>query len=629
MANVEAVELEGMRKEDSSWHPCQVSLCPRGVSLIVDYKDNYSQDIILNKEEALARLRLRSIPLQGDDCSHINKGEQVLATLKLQSKTLFFDAEVEKALWVRHSKRIHCRCTFEIKWLNQNLEGGTLVVPSRSIMKLATKSINVHPTISAFLNTAENSDCSTPSSLLTVVEDMDFEMDIHEMLERQIAQISNSADAFETGAPKDILFGVEADTEGQIECVAAVSKVSEQLSNIQVYPGKNHLNRSTWSGNKLHLEMEVKDPPPPVPSAQEEFPESKSPLNPLAARAALASLMSKVPQNLEFSTNHEKEEFSLKIQAAPVTFVPKCSDIVKSLFSTRCAPGKLHIMELSSGALIKERENENKTRQIANSAGFSCSTTESKRRHSAKTTRQSRLAVQKGTGNQNDDIERMASVEGRQSGFSTNSKRLTRSAVQREDGIQSFEVKKKTEENTPARNPEPDLSDQNMTHHGSYILKDKKICVPPLNDEIDLLPAEERKNSTEKEGRNKKHDIERKTSVKERENLNKRKLTHSPVHDHEERGNKSKKATRGILGTKKPPTTPLNTEINLPVKEEMHKKRKMSTTVNITQNTEGNDPSSGGSSQAPRRKSTSSKKQELRFSPRLRFLPRTRSQAKS
>lgn len=76
--------------------PCMHS--SSGVELIVDYVNADSEDIIVSEEEAIARLRIRSIPLDGDDCVHIQEGDHVLATRKSQSKSLSFDAEVEKVL---------------------------------------------------------------------------------------------------------------------------------------------------------------------------------------------------------------------------------------------------------------------------------------------------------------------------------------------------------------------------------------------------------------------------------------------------------------------------------------------------------------------------------------------------
>lgn len=109
---------------------------------------------------------------------------------------------------VRHSKRVHCRCTFTIKWLHQDLEGETLTVPSSSIMKLATKSINVHPAVAVFLKSVKQmrSSCSSPSP--TVLEETNGEMDLNYLLEKQIEEISNSVNASKEGISEDILFGV-------------------------------------------------------------------------------------------------------------------------------------------------------------------------------------------------------------------------------------------------------------------------------------------------------------------------------------------------------------------------------------------------------------------------------------
>lgn len=109
---------------------------------------------------------------------------------------------------VRHSKRVHCRCTFTIKWLHQDLEGETLTVPSSSIMKLATKSINVHPVVAVFLKSVKqmHSSCSSPSP--TVLEETNSEMDLNYFLEKQIEEINSSANASKEGISEDILLGV-------------------------------------------------------------------------------------------------------------------------------------------------------------------------------------------------------------------------------------------------------------------------------------------------------------------------------------------------------------------------------------------------------------------------------------
>jgi hypothetical protein len=64
--------------------------------LLIEFGSQDLEDILLHDEEALMRLRFCSTPLQGDDCTHIEEGECVLATNKSQFKSNFYDAKVEK-----------------------------------------------------------------------------------------------------------------------------------------------------------------------------------------------------------------------------------------------------------------------------------------------------------------------------------------------------------------------------------------------------------------------------------------------------------------------------------------------------------------------------------------------------
>lgn len=68
-----------------------------GDSLIVEFGRQELEDMVLNKDEALSRLRFRSTPLEGNDCAHI-EGEKVLAINKSQFKSHLCDAKVEKVL---------------------------------------------------------------------------------------------------------------------------------------------------------------------------------------------------------------------------------------------------------------------------------------------------------------------------------------------------------------------------------------------------------------------------------------------------------------------------------------------------------------------------------------------------
>lgn len=80
-----------------------------GDSLIVNFGSQELKDMMLNKDEVLARLRFRSMPLQVDDCCHIEEGERVLVNTKLQSKDFFYDAEVEKVHFLSSHRHYICK----------------------------------------------------------------------------------------------------------------------------------------------------------------------------------------------------------------------------------------------------------------------------------------------------------------------------------------------------------------------------------------------------------------------------------------------------------------------------------------------------------------------------------------
>lgn len=57
---------------------------------------NNMEEMITDKQGISARIRVRSTPLQGDDCLSIRQGEHVLATESSHAKGVFYDARVEK-----------------------------------------------------------------------------------------------------------------------------------------------------------------------------------------------------------------------------------------------------------------------------------------------------------------------------------------------------------------------------------------------------------------------------------------------------------------------------------------------------------------------------------------------------
>ncbi|KAK9290883.1 hypothetical protein L1049_009062 [Liquidambar formosana] len=534
----DAVELEAMRKEDSSWHPCQVSLSSTGVGLVVDFGSQDLEDMILNNEEALTRIRIRSVPLQGDDCSRIDEGEHVLATDKSQFKSLFFDAEVEKALRVRHSKRVHCRCTFMINWLHEDFKGGTSTVPSSSIMKLSTKNINIHPTVAAFLKSIKSFSFSGASPLPTILDDMDCEMDLNRLVEQQIEGIGKLVDdAFNKEISKDTLLGTKVDTNKQMQRkTVAASKVS--ISHVEVPCDQNHLKRSTRNSRKLQEQMEVKDPPSPALSIQEELSEIRSHLSPLAGRAALASLVSKLPQKLEFSTNHAEKDFtsatdktthnhismkslnetisftscvennislndelSSDLGSASVLAVSESVEIVKPLISTGGhASRSTGLGEASAGIPTKVRKNENKTSEIANSSiSLTCSVTERKLSQPINPTRITRSAVQKGTGVPNDDDQMKTSAEDKKLRISTTMKRLTRSAIEKGKENITVEDKQGLKENKSAQTTESDSSEGTGVPNDDVQMKasaeDKKLITPTTMKRLTRSAVEKEKGN--------------------------------------------------------------------------------------------------------------------------------------
>ncbi|KAI3936457.1 hypothetical protein MKW92_048203 [Papaver armeniacum] len=259
-ADASDFELEAKRKEDSSWHPCQVFFSADSSTssgLIVNFGSQFEEEVIFSEEEALERLRFRSSPLQGDDCSHIKEGDHVLASLKTQSKSLFFDCEVEKVSR-RHTKKIYCRCTFHIKRLCTDSQDGTVSVTSNAIMKISTTKLSHHSVVATFLNSFKSLTCSNVSSLVT---DPVPETDIPIMLEKQI---------------EDIFRSVHAPVEGLIEAKGCLPRATLEESN-------------------------------------------RAYLSPLGARAALASLMQEQPRNSDVPICHVELEQEDLVDASQKT----------------------------------------------------------------------------------------------------------------------------------------------------------------------------------------------------------------------------------------------------------------------------------------------------------------------
>lgn len=157
----------------------------------------------------------------------------------------------------------------------------------------------------------------------------------------------------------------------------------------------------------LPIQTEIKHPPPPPPFTAEAFPDSRSPCNPRAACAALASLMSKSSDATEMlSVNQDKKgqepppktskspismelsngsisheiclannssksnnENFLGTEIATAGFVQKCESIVKELFPTMKPVKESQTLDASGEVSKWESKNEKSSEEVASSAG--------------------------------------------------------------------------------------------------------------------------------------------------------------------------------------------------------------------------------------------------------------------
>lgn len=272
-------ELEAMRKDDSSWRPCCISLSSSdsNVGIIVDF-GNGDEDLLYNKEDALSRLRFRSTPLQGDECINIMEGDRVLALQKGRSKNLFIDATIEQAKRVKHSKRVHCRCAFELKWLNSELKGEIVTVPSKSILKFSDRSIDEHPVFSSFVKALSSMNGGDSPSILSSTEESSCEAEFVGILEKQVEEISKLVDGPITSFTNLFIDAKSADSIKQKPRTAFVQFKAPKIR-------QRSSKRTTRSQSNDQIETEVR-----------KETELKPVLSPLAARAALASLVHELPE---------------------------------------------------------------------------------------------------------------------------------------------------------------------------------------------------------------------------------------------------------------------------------------------------------------------------------------------
>lgn len=301
------LSLEYKSKTDSSWRPCQVSLssdASTSFGLIVDFGSEDSEEVIITEEEDLKHLRIRSVPLLGDECLNIKEGEHILAGQEALSGILFFDAEVKKVLRVRHSRRIQCRCTFDIKWLYLD-RVETATVPASSVLKLAKNTVDDHPTVTEFLNSVKMYNRPDVSSFVSLFEESVLGFD----LEKQIEEIGRFADTSRSRSPEDCQLQFKKDAVDLMGQVRHRTFASQGSSIHDQGPARNNSRRTTRSQRKNQVEAET-IPPSSQPVITEP---DRTHLSPLGARAALASMMYKLPLDSEFSASKLTSTISLDL----------------------------------------------------------------------------------------------------------------------------------------------------------------------------------------------------------------------------------------------------------------------------------------------------------------------------
>ncbi|KAL8484027.1 hypothetical protein ACS0TY_026645 [Phlomoides rotata] len=476
----------------------------------------------------------------------------------LQSRSLYY-----QAFHVRHSKRIHCRCSFRIKWLHQVNEEEALTVPSSSIMKLSTKSIHLHPTISTFFSMMESPNGLDETPCPMIVDGMNSEMDISVLLEKQIKEISNSTDISRETISTDFVFG-KVDFKGQSN--ASIIEASLKDPNVML-PFLNKLKGSNGSENKQHTETTMKIHPVCIPSIEEEITGSRF-LSPLAARAALASLRSEFPQS------------PLKISATS-----EGKGLVKELFPTSNAPQTVEVSNLSSGAQTNEIDKRERIRE--------------KKISRPSNSRFTRAKAQNINGQ--NEATQMTNTNGTLLTV-TRARRVTRSTA---EGAEKIEVEE--------YNATVDLQNDTFVQNAEKQNYPKRLTRTAAREGAEKV--------------NVQSDDQKGTLIQNSEKQNYPKLTRSLSQAESEKINGQRKQKL------RKSSSPELHEVDL-FKEDVivdsntlePENRKSCTRV---KNTQKSSESGVGSYQSTRQKSSSSKKQDTRFSPRLGSLPRTRSQSRA
>lgn len=296
------------------------------------------------------------------------------------------------------------------------------------------------------------------------------------------------------------------DNKGHIQ-PNTVSVCEVSISHAQAPHGQNQLNRSTQNSSKLPINLQVKDQPSAAPSIQEELPENRSHLSPLAARAALASLMStnhmrialdgtKLFNSSGLNDMPMKDKISSEILDASIPVISASDKVGNPLISTESVS---QLADLSSGITTKVNKSGKKESELTNSElTLKCSKRERNVSRPTKAARITRSAVQKVTVMQNEDFQIETCSEELKLTATTNKRRFTRSAVSEEKKNVVTEVKQVLEEKQSSHiressSPEGSLSvpKSNVSKKSSVVSKEKKANSSLLDAEINI-PDEER-----------------------------------------------------------------------------------------------------------------------------------------
>lgn len=253
--------------------------------------------------------------------------------------------------------------------------------------------------------------------------------------------------------------------------------------------------------------MEVKNPVPPESSIPEVFSENRAYLSPLASRAALASIMSNLPRKLEFSIYHEEEnDFALGLNnttnkqvtkdllngAKPVkdklssgieaAFIP--AEIFKSLIKTEKGASARPLLVETSSEIANLRSQSDATSSLSGLKG-------KKLRAPAKASRFTHSTIQKDAVCSTSNAEMKTQNDEVKSGALLN-KRLTRSAVHKQEENLAMEVKQRLEVDNSAEDIEPNSTEGNATVPDRGVPKKKKPVSLPSAAQTSSSVTEEK-----------------------------------------------------------------------------------------------------------------------------------------